>query len=230
MASALPAVPARPPTKTEQVHAWLRGAILTHALPPGEWVNLDALARRHGVSAIPVREAVARLASERLVVIRPHRGAEVAPLDADSVEDVFALLEGLETAPAARVAALATPDDVAALEERLAELERAARRGDAAAWSRANAAFHLRLAAIARLPLVGDGLRLAFDHWDRIRRHFFRAVPGPRLAEAQREHRAIVAAVRRGAAASLESALRQHNRNARRAYLRALAAEPARPA
>ena len=49
MAAALPAVPARPPTKTEQVHAWLRGAILTRALPPGEWLNFDALARRHGV-------------------------------------------------------------------------------------------------------------------------------------------------------------------------------------
>jgi len=228
MAQALPAIPARPPTKTEQVHAWLRGAILTHALPPGEYVNLDALARRHGVSAIPVREAVARLASERLVVIRPHRGAEVAPLDADSVADVFALLEGLETATAGRVAALATPADVADLETLLAELDRSARRGDADDWSRANAAFHLRLAAIARLPLVGDGLRLAFDHWERIRRHFFRSVPGPRLAEAQREHRAIVAAVRRGSAAPLESALRRHNRHARRAYARALAASAAK--
>jgi len=228
MAQALPAIPARPPTKTEQVHAWLRGAILTHALPPGEYVNLDALARSHGVSAIPVREAVARLASERLVVIRPHRGAEVAPLDADSVADVFALLEGLETAPAGRVAALATPADVAELEALLAELDRAARRGDADEWSRANSAFHLRLAAIARLPLVGDGLRLAFDHWERIRRHFFRSVPGPRLAEAQREHRAIVAAVRRGSTASLESALRRHNRHARRAYIRALAVPSAK--
>ena len=81
--------------------------------------------------------------------------------------------------------------------------------------------------AIARLPLVGDGLRLAFDHWERIRRHFFRSVPGPRLAEAQREHRAIVAAVRRGTTGSLESALRRHNRHARRAYARALAGAPA---
>jgi DNA-binding GntR family transcriptional regulator len=78
------------------------------------------------------------------------------------------------------------------------------------------------------LPLVGDGLRLAFDHWERIRRHFFRSVPGPRLAEAQREHRAIVAAVRRGSTASLESALRRHNRHARRAYIRALAVPSAK--
>lgn len=223
MAPALPSIPARPPTKTEQMHTWLRGAILSQALPPGEYLNLDDLARRHGVSAIPVREAVARLASERLVVIRPHFGAEVAPLDEDSVHDVFALLEGLETASAARVAELATAADVAELDALLAALGRAARDADPVAWARANTAFHLRLVAIARLPLVQDELRIAFDHWERIRRHFFRAVPGPRLQEAQREHRAMVDAVRRRAAATLERGLRSHNRTARTTYLQALA-------
>lgn len=228
MVPALPTIPVRPPTKTEQVHGWLRGAILNHALKPGDYLNLDELARRHGVSAIPVREAVARLATERLVTIRPHFGAEVAPLDEDSVQDVFALLEGLETASAARVAELATPEDVAALEAHLAALSQAAAADDIAAWGHANTAFHLRLAAIARLPLVQDELRIAFDHWDRIRRHFFHAVAGPRLAQAQREHREMVAAVRRGTAGALERCLRRHNRTARKTYLQALAQRPVR--
>ena len=223
MAQALPSIPVRPPTKTEQVHAWLRGAILTHALPPGTYLNIDALARRHGISPIPVREAVARLATERLAIIRPHLGAEVAPLDEDSVHDVFALLEGLETASAARVAALATAADIADLEDQLAALSQAARQADPAAWGRANTAFHLRLAAIARLPLVQDELRIAFDHWERIRRHFFQAVPGPRISQAQREHRAMVAAARQRAAGALERCLRRHNRTARTTYLRTLA-------
>lgn len=216
--------PVRPPTKAEQVHDLLRAAILNQSLKPGHYLNIDELARRHGVSAIPVREAVARLASERLVTIRPHVGAEVAWLDEDSVHDVFALLEGLETASAGRVAALATAADVAEITGLLDTLDRTAAGGDAAEWGRANAQFHLRLAGIARLPLVQDELRIAFDHWDRIRRHFFRAVPGPRLAQAQREHRAMVAAVRRGAAAELERLLRRHNRAAKENYLRSLVA------
>lgn len=223
MSRPAPVPPVRPPTKAEQVHALLRAAILNQALKPGHYLNIDELARRHGVSAIPVREAVARLATERLVTIRPHVGAEVAALDDDSVHDVFALLEGLESASAARVAALATPGDVAELDGLLAALDRAAAGGDAAEWGRANAAFHLRLAAVARLPLVQDELRIAFDHWDRIRRHFFRAVPGPRLEQAQREHRAMVAAVGRGAGAELERVLRRHNRAARDNYLRSRA-------
>ena len=219
MSRALPSIPARPPTKTEQVHGWLREAILTHALKPGDYLNIDDLARRHGVSPIPVREAVARLASEHLVVIRPHFGAEVAPLDANSVHDVFALLEGLETASASRVVELATRADRDELEDLLDRLDQAATAGDTGAWGRANTAFHLRLAGIARLPRVQDELRMAFDHWDRIRRHFFRSVPGPRLEEAQREHRAMVEAIARRAPAALEQCLRQHNRTARSFYL-----------
>ncbi|MBI5689850.1 MAG: GntR family transcriptional regulator [Verrucomicrobia bacterium] len=229
MSRALPSIPVRPPTKTEQVHGWLREAILTHALAPGTYLNIDELARRHGVSAIPVREAVARLATERLAVIRPHFGAEVAPLDDHSVHDVFALLEGLETASAARVAALANAEDLAELETLLGQLDRAAGGEDPAVWGRVNTAFHLRLAGIARLPLVQDELRIAFDHWERIRRHFFRTAAGPRVDEAQQEHRAMVEAVRRGTAGTLERILRRHNRTARDTYLRALTT-PARPA
>lgn len=221
--AALPSIPARPPTKTEQVHGWLREAILTHALKPGDYLNIDELARRHGVSPIPVREAVARLAMERLVFLQPHLGAEVAPLDDNSVHDVFALLEGLETASAARVTALAGADDLAELRKLLDTLERAARGGDTGAWGRANTAFHLRLASVARLPLVQDELRIAFDHWERIRRHFFPSASGPRLGEAQRDHRDIVAAIERRAATALEQCLRQHNRSARDTYLKVLA-------
>lgn len=223
MRPALPSLPVRAPTKTEQVHGWLREAILTHAVKPGDYLNIDELARRHGVSPIPVREAVARLATERLVVVRPHFGAEVAPLDENSVYDVFALLEGLETASASRVAGLATDEDVTKLEAILGELDEAARNDDLAAWGRANTTFHLRLAGIARLPLVQDELRIAFDHWDRIRRHFFHSVSGPRLGEAQREHREMVDAVARRAGVALETCLRQHNRTARSTYLKALA-------
>ncbi|MBM3843587.1 MAG: GntR family transcriptional regulator [Verrucomicrobia bacterium] len=223
MSAGLPSIPERAPTKTEQVHGWLREAILTHALRPGEALNLDELARRHGVSPIPVREAVARLTAERLLVIRPHHGAQVAELDENSVHDIFALLEGLESASAPRVIERAGPEDVAALEGLLGTLDAAVAAGDSDAWGRANAAFHLRLAGVAQLPRVEDQLRLAFDHWDRVRRHFFREVNGLRLGEAQREHREMVQAVARGAAGALEHGLRAHNRTARAFYLHALA-------
>ncbi len=215
---------ARALTKTEQVRTTLREAILNLTLKPGTYLNIDELARRHGMSPIPIREAVARLESERLVVVRPHVGAEVAPLSEASVHDVFALLEGLESASAGRIASLATPQDVVELRELATAMDQPSSKRDYEKWGHANAAFHLRLAAIAALPLSRDHLQAAIDHWERIRRHFFPKVPARRQAEAQAEHHAIVDAVERRAAAQLEKLLRAHNREARDAYLALLGA------
>ena len=69
--------PSRAMTKTELIYDTLRRGILTLAYLPGDYLNIDELARRNKVSPIPVREAIARLVEERLVVMRPHIGAEV---------------------------------------------------------------------------------------------------------------------------------------------------------
>ena len=44
---------------------------MDHILPPGERVNIDALARELDVSPTPVREALARLEADGLVRKRP---------------------------------------------------------------------------------------------------------------------------------------------------------------
>ena len=46
----------------------------------GDRLNIDLLARQYGVSSSPVREALARLLSERLVVFKPNSGYVVAAL------------------------------------------------------------------------------------------------------------------------------------------------------
>ncbi|HET7536524.1 MAG TPA: GntR family transcriptional regulator, partial [Candidatus Didemnitutus sp.] len=134
------APPARHRTKNEFVHDLLRGEILSLALKPGADLNIDEIARRLGVSAIPVREAVARLASERFVVMRPHIGAQVVPIDENSVHDIFALLEGLESAAAPRIASLATETDVNDLSRLLDDMDRPALRSDLIKWGAANTA------------------------------------------------------------------------------------------
>ncbi len=214
--------PVRHRTKNEFVHDLLRGEILSLALKPGTDLNIDEIARRLGVSAIPVREAVARLASERFVVMRPHVGAQVVPIDENSVHDIFALLEGLESAAAPRIASLATETDVNDLGRLLDEMDRPALRSELIKWGAANTGFHLRMAAISALPLVQDQLRVAFDHWERIRLHLFQAASPQRVTLAQEEHREIVDALKRRAGARLATLLRTHNQAARDAYLRLL--------
>ena len=214
---------ARAMTKTELIHERLRRGILSLEYQPGDYLNIDELARRHQVSPIPVREAIARLAAERLVVMRPHIGAEVAPLDETSVREVFAYLEGLETAPAGDIVARATAGDLAELATILAAMDRLHLPRDLARWDEANAGFHLRLSAIAGLPSLHDHLKRVLEHWDRIRRHFFSLSSDRGAKRAQREHRAMIKALRAKDAPLLTKLLHEHNARARLGYLQQLA-------
>lgn len=59
---------------SDETYAVVRELVLEHELAPGQRLNIDALALRLGVSPTPVREALARLESDGLVVKVPLRG------------------------------------------------------------------------------------------------------------------------------------------------------------
>ncbi|GAA3527484.1 GntR family transcriptional regulator [Amycolatopsis ultiminotia] len=82
--------------KADRVYALLEDMITFQELAPGEAVSESMLMARTGFGRTPVREALQRLARERMVEIHPHRGVFVAAV---SVEAHFRLLElrrGLE--------------------------------------------------------------------------------------------------------------------------------------
>jgi DNA-binding GntR family transcriptional regulator len=74
----------------------LRDAIISHELEPGRRLAEDDLANQMGVSRGPVREALARLEREGLVVIERHRGARIASWDRRDIEEIFSLRLVLE--------------------------------------------------------------------------------------------------------------------------------------
>ena len=67
------------PSLVDQIYEALFERIASGGLTTGERLVIDRLARDFGVSLIPVREALARLQAERLVVLEAHRGYRVAP-------------------------------------------------------------------------------------------------------------------------------------------------------
>src|SRR3569833_578132 len=82
----------------------LRQAISAGRYKSGERLLEEALAEEHGVSRVPVREALRRLETEGFVTLTPYRGATVS---AGSFRDSFELMQvrrALETM-AARLAA-----------------------------------------------------------------------------------------------------------------------------
>jgi DNA-binding GntR family transcriptional regulator len=101
--------------RPEQIAASLRRAVRERVLAPGEALNQDELARRYGVSRIPVREALRTLVGEGLIVMQPGLGAVVTKLESDEVNELYGLRLALEPGLAVDVVANARLQDIAQL-------------------------------------------------------------------------------------------------------------------
>jgi DNA-binding GntR family transcriptional regulator len=94
----------------------LRDAIIAHELEPGRRLAEDDLANQMGVSRGPVREALARLEREGLVVIERHKGARIASWGRSDVEEIFSLRLVLEQLAIEWACRNATAADIEAIE------------------------------------------------------------------------------------------------------------------
>lgn len=95
----------------------IKGRILSKAYDPGQHLGEEALGESIGVSRTPIREALRRLASDGLVVLKPNRGAQVKTWSSDEIEEILRIRVLLE-AEAARLAATRAADShMAKLEE-----------------------------------------------------------------------------------------------------------------
>lgn len=74
----------------------IRASILTGENGPGTVLSQTELAAVHGVSRIPIRDALQTLAAEKIVVILPGKGARVIALSPDELDEIFDLRTILE--------------------------------------------------------------------------------------------------------------------------------------
>jgi DNA-binding GntR family transcriptional regulator len=116
--------------------------MLRGELQPGQWLRQDDLAASLGVSKVPVREALQRLAAEGLVTFEANRGSVVRSLTADEAEEIYALRRAIEPMLLERSVPQLTIVDLAEAEMALADAD--ARIGES------NWRFHRSLYAGAR--------------------------------------------------------------------------------
>ena len=128
----------------EVVFLTLRKAILKGELQPGERLMEIALANRLGVSRTPVREAIRMLEHEGLVVMKPRRGAQVAKITEQELNDVLEVRKSLEMLAANKACERMTEEDMKAMWETGAEFRKLALNPncDLTALTEADVAFH----------------------------------------------------------------------------------------
>jgi DNA-binding GntR family transcriptional regulator len=154
------------------------------------------LARRFQVSIVPVREALARLASAGLVEILPHRGVFVVQVSAEELIDIYTVREVLEEQSAKIAVERLTEQDLAALEQLADAMQKSAKNGDFDTLLLQNRALHFTIYRGANRPHM---LHVIERMWDLSARYAYlqlRAVPR-RASDAMSEVRAIVAGCRR---------------------------------
>ena len=207
-------------TKQQAIYQHLKSQILEGKLPPGQRLIIDEIAEELGLSIIPVREALQLLQSERLVEIRPHAGATVAPITHENIEEVFTILEGMEAVTVRRIAKSRPLELTGKLEALIQQMDVAEKKSEPEKWSALNMEFHLAMSEATGMPWLHEITARVMGNWDRIRRHYFREGSEHRFAEAQKEHHAILKALIKEDADLAEDLVRQHNRRAFRHYSR----------
>lgn len=186
----------------------LREMIVEGSLAPGEKINERELCEAFGVSRTPLREAVQALAKEGLVQITPRRGARVAPMTVDDLDEVFPIMGALEALAGELACARLTPNVVGEIRVLHLAMVAAFERGDRHSYFRLNEEIHDRIfKAAGNQTLIQIRRALAA----RVRRARFRANLSPqRWQKAVAEHEEIVAALDAADGPRLGRLLRDH--------------------
>ena len=129
-------------TVQDRIYRQLRDALIRGGFDAGEVFLAGDVAARMSVSSMPVREALARLVSERALEAMPNRRVRVPPLSLERARDIAAARALIECELAARAAAVLTPVHLAQL-TRLTEDYEAAH--DARDVAHLNHAFHFAI-------------------------------------------------------------------------------------
>ncbi|HEX2886023.1 FadR/GntR family transcriptional regulator [Vineibacter terrae] len=219
----------------------LSAEILDGTLAPGAKLPTEPeMMAALGVSRTVIREAVAALRAEGLVVTRQGVGAFVASdvrrrpfrIDPDGLQsigevlNVMELRTGVEVEAAGLAAERATPESLRRIERALAAIDRAVAQDEAAVDE--DYAFHRAIADatgnpqfarfhefLGRFVIPRQSVRAARGHM---------ANPRAYLEMIQGEHRAILEGIRERQPPAARRAMRRHLENSRKRYRR-LAAE-----
>lgn len=194
-------------TLSETVEEVLRNAILTGVLKEGQELNQVQLAKQFQVSRVPVREALLRLEAEGLVVSLPYKRCVVASLGPEVLVDIFDIRMLVECRALELAAPRITEEQIAELERMIEEMDRAP---DHAAWLRVNQAFHRTLYLAAGRQLLSSIIDQMNARSVRYLNQYSKSLV--RHAEANREHRRILDAVRTRDIAAAKQHLEEHLR------------------
>jgi DNA-binding GntR family transcriptional regulator len=174
----------------DEIYELVKSRLMDNLVEPGSRLSIDGLARDFGCSPTPVREALARLESDGLVVKRPHFGYTVAPLmDAKSFDDLFRVRLLIEPAAASWAASSASRLQIRNIEDLIAEMEEPVRGSSYESYKQfaaQDAAFHLAIASASGVEFVVEMLERLRPHSQLYRLYYESGIEADTVLEHER--------------------------------------------
>ncbi|WP_372574291.1 GntR family transcriptional regulator [Ruegeria jejuensis] len=176
-------------------------------LEGGQRLKVAELARRYGVSTSPVREVLRRLQGEGFVDISPNRGATIRKADANTIQNIFEILQLLEPYFVGWFAEFAPSEMIDEMEAIQEQIEQSAA-PDIVLFRKLDAEFH-------RTICKRHYNQQAAEMWQNLRRalnvHGAKLSIKPARFEAiKREHRELIDAFRANDAERAVEVIKRH--------------------
>ena len=205
---------------SEKMYRVLENMIINGELEPGEHINENALAERHGVSRGPIREACRRLEEASFAEFKANRGFFVREITLEEVLEIYDIRAALFF-HAGRILARRITDlqleELKNLDDRMHEANAG---GDSERFYKLNRFFHSRIMAFTgnkRLAAVYEGLDRELHLWRK------RALTlDGNVKASEEEHGYILDVLRTGNPARIARCLRDHSLAGRNRLLRTM--------
>ena len=160
-------------TLTDRAYRAIEEQIVTLKLPPGAVISEAVLSKRLRIGRTPIREAIQRLARERLMVIMPRRGIMVSEVNVHTQLRLLEVRRELERLIARGAARRATAGERAQFAAIAAGMEKAGRKNDETVFMRLDREFNLlglqaarnEFAAGAMVLMQGLSRRFWYIHY-----------------------------------------------------------------
>ena len=140
----------------DQAYDRIEELIVTLKLSPGHAFSEGELAQQLGIGRTPLREALQRLAADRMVEIQPRRGLRVTQIDAADYLNLLETRRVLDRLVAEQAARRIRPPEQTALNECVTRIEHAAACMDANAFLHADREADQLIESAARNPWATD--------------------------------------------------------------------------
>ena len=206
---------------SDRAYYAIRDLIVTLELPPGAVVKEPDLTARLGIGRTPVREALRRLAKERLIEVYPRRGMFVTTVDVRDLARLCEVRLALEPEAARLAAERATQADLEEMTDLLTELDGPQRR-DHRALIDLDERIHRAIYHASHNPFLVETLEEYYAHALRI---WMVALTRTDLGTAVGGHHAVLEAVVSGNGARAARLMREHVESFEEAVRDALASE-----